>query len=38
LFKNVYMNGSLTERIKVNESIYKASPKYIAVGTKTLEE
>ena len=38
LYKNVYMNGSLTERIKVNESVYKAAPKYIAVGTKTLEE
>ena len=38
LYKNVYMNGSLTERIKVNESVYKAAPKYISVGTKTLEE
>ncbi len=38
LYKNVYMNGSLTERIKVNESIYKAAPKYIAVGTKDSEE
>lgn len=38
LYKNVYMNGSLTERIKVNESIYKAAPKYIAVGTKEPEE
>ena len=38
LYKNVYLNGSLTERIKVNESIYKAAPKYIAVGTKQPEE
>lgn len=33
LYKNVYVNGALTEHIKVNESEYKASPRYIAVGT-----
>ena len=38
LYKNVYVNGSLTERIKVNESVYRAAPKYVAVGTKDTEE
>lgn len=38
LYKNVYMNGSLTEHIKVNESEYKAAPKYISVGTKIAED
>jgi len=38
LYKNVYLNGSLTEHVKVNESVYKAAPKYIAVGTKQPEE
>lgn len=38
LYKNVYMNGSLTEHIKVNESEYKAAPKYISVGTKKTED
>jgi len=33
LYKNVYVNGALTEHTKVNESEYKASPRYIAVGT-----
>lgn len=34
LYKNVYVNGKLVERVKVNESVYKAAPKYIKVGTK----
>lgn len=38
LYKNVYVNGKLTERVKVNESIYKATPNYISVGTKDTEE
>ncbi len=34
LYKNVYVDGKLTEHVKVNESVYKSAPKYVKVGTK----
>ena len=34
LYKNVYVDGKLTEHEKVNESVYKSAPKYVKVGTK----
>ncbi|MBQ9765045.1 MAG: VanW family protein [Lachnospiraceae bacterium] len=33
LYKNVYVDGKLVEHSKVNESDYKAAPKYIRIGT-----
>lgn len=34
LYKNVYVDEKLTEHVKVNESVYKATPKYVKIGTK----
>lgn len=38
LYKYVYENGKLVNTIQVNKSTYNASPAYVTVGTKVVEE
>lgn len=38
LYKIVYENGVEVSRTKVNKSVYNASPRYVTVGTKKIEE
>ncbi|WP_066712548.1 VanW family protein [Clostridium sp. Marseille-P299] len=35
LYKIVYVNGQEVDRIKINKSVYEASPQYMTVGTKS---
>ena len=32
LWKNIYINGELTESVQVNKSSYRAAPNYVSVG------
>lgn len=34
LYKIVYENGKLTDKVQINKSSYEASPKYVTVGKK----
>ncbi len=38
LYKVVYENGVEVSRTRVNKSIYNASPRYVTIGTKVVEE
>lgn len=38
LYKIVYENGVEVSRTRVNRSVYNASPRYVTVGTKKVEE
>lgn len=37
LYKHIYENGVLLEKIKVNQSKYRATPTYVTIGTKPVE-
>ena len=38
LYKYIYENGQLVDKIQINKSTYKASPNYVTVGTMVVEE
>ena len=38
MYKYVYENGQLVEKVQVNKSVYNATPMYVTVGTKVEEE
>lgn len=38
LYKIVYENGVEVSRTRVNKSVYNATPRYVTVGTKKVEE
>jgi vancomycin resistance protein YoaR len=37
-YKYVYVDGELQEKIKLNTSTYRATPRYVTVGTKKEKE
>lgn len=37
LYKHVYQDGVLVDKIKINQSKYRATPTYVTIGTKPVE-
>lgn len=38
MYKYIYENGKLVDKIQINKSIYNATPNYVTVGTKEEEK